>query len=95
MSEEQNTPTEEAQDTNKVSFGDSTLQSAEENEKNKDDDNYYEVDKPKKELVTSIGDGEMRNEGTVGMGDIPDDTLLLTKGETDEQDKAELRDRGE
>ena len=95
MNEEQNIPTEAAQDTGKVSFGDSTLQSAEEHEKNKDSDDYYSVDKSKKELVTTIGDGEMRNEGTVGMGDIPEETSLLPEAQTDEQDKAELRDTGE
>lgn len=96
MTEERNTPEKstEADDTSKISFGDSTLQSLEENEKNKDSDDYYEVDKPKKELVTNIGDGEMRNEGTVGMGDIPEDTSLVPGDQSDEQDKAELRDSG-
>ena len=96
MNEEQNNLEKPAaaDDTSKVSFGDSTLQSAEEREKSNDSDDYYTVDKPKKELVTSIGDGEMRNEGTVGMGDIPDDISLTLDGQTDEQDKAELRDSG-
>lgn len=95
MNEEQNIPekpTEAGEDTSKVSFGDSTLQSKEEFENNKDNDNYYEVDKPKKELSTTIGDGEMRNEGTVGMGDIPEDNSLVPGGQTDEQDKAEVQD---
>lgn len=97
MNEEQNIPeksTEAEQDTSKISFGDSTLQSPEENENNKDNDTYYEVDKPKKELSTTIGDGEMRNEGTVGTGDIPEDSSFLLEGQTDEQDKAELQDSG-
>jgi hypothetical protein len=97
MNEEQNIPeksTEAAPDTSKISFGDTTLQSAEEYEKNKDNDKYYEVDKPKKELTTTIGDGEMRNEGTVGMGNIPDDNSMLPEGQTDEQDKAERQDSG-
>ncbi len=97
MNEEQNIPeksTEAEQDTSKISFGDSTLQSPEENENNKDNDTYYEVDKPKKELSTNIGDGEMRNEGTVGTGDIPEDSSFLLEGQTDEQDKAEMQDSG-
>jgi len=97
MNEEQNIPeksTEAEQDTSKISFGDSTLQSPEEHENNKDNDKYYEVDKPKKELSTTIGDGEMRNEGTVGLGDIPESSSLLPGGPTDEQDKAELQDSG-
>lgn len=97
MNEEQNIPekpTEAGEDTSKVAFGDSTLQSKEEFENNKDNDKYYEVDKPKKELSTTIGDGEMRNEGTVGTGDIPENNLLAPQGQTDEQDKAELQDSG-
>lgn len=95
MNPEQNIPeksTEAEQDTSKISFGDSTLQSGKEFENNKDNNTYYEVDKPKKELSTTIGDGEMRNEGTVGTGDIPEDSSFLLEGQTDEQDKAELQD---
>jgi len=63
-------------------------------ENDKENDNYYEVDKPKKEMTTTIGDGEMRNEGTVGMGDIPEDNSFLPDEQTDEQDKAESQDTG-
>ncbi len=92
MNEEQSTPekaTEAEQDTSKISFGDATLQSSEELENNKDNDNYYAVDDPKKGIVTSIGDGEMRNEGTVGMGNIPEESPFSPEGLADEQDKAE------
>lgn len=97
MTDEQNTPenaAEAAPDTSKISFGDSTLQSEKEFENDKNNDNYYEVDKPKKEVITTIGDGEMRNEGTVGMGDVPDDSSFLPGEQTDEQDIAESQDSG-
>jgi len=37
-----------------------------------DSDDYYSVDDPKKEVISTIGDGEMHNEGLVGEGDIPE-----------------------
>ena len=98
MNEEQSTPgkaTEAAQDTSKVFFGDSSLQSGEEFKNDKVNDDYYEVDNPKKGVISSIGDGEMRDEGIVGAGDIPEDNPLLTRQPLDEQDKAELRDSGD
>lgn len=97
MNEEQNIPekpTEAGEDTSKVAFGDSTLQTADEFKNNKGNDDYYTVDKPKKELSTNIGDGEMRNEGTVGTGDVPEDNLPAPQGLTDDQDKAEMQDSG-
>ncbi len=96
MSEEQSKPekaTETEQDTSKVFFGDSTLESSEEFRNNKDNDDYYAVDNPKKEISTTIGDGEMRNEGTVGMGDIPEENPFSAEGMADDQDKA-LQDSG-
>ena len=96
MSEEQSTPekaTEAEQDTSKISFGDATLQSSEELENNKDNDNYYAVDDPKKGIVTNIGDGEMRNEGIVGEGNIPDENPFSAEGMADDQDEA-LQDSG-
>ncbi len=98
MNEEQSTPekaTEAEQDTSKVFLGDSTLQSSEEFENSKTNDDYYAVDNPKKELITNIGDGEMRNEGTVGSGDVPEENALFNSGPADEQDKAELQDSGD
>ncbi|MEJ7676418.1 MAG: hypothetical protein WKG06_00760 [Segetibacter sp.] len=97
MNEEQSTPekaTEAEQDTSKVFLGDSTLQSGKEFENNKVNDNYYAVDDPKKEISTTIGDGEMRDEGIVGTGNVPEENPLFTEGPVDEQDKAELRDSG-
>ncbi len=97
MNEEQSTPEKAAKaepDTSKVFLGDSTLQSGEEFENNKANDDYYAVDNPKKEVSTTIGDGEMRDEGTVGTGNIPEDNPLFNQGLSDEQDKAELRDSG-
>lgn len=99
MNEEQSTPekaTEAEQDTSKVFLSDSSLQSREEFKSDKvNDDDYYEVDNPKKGVISSIGDGEMRNEGTVGMGDIPDENPFIAPGPAEEQDKAELRDSGD
>ncbi len=98
MNEEKNIPgkaAEAAEDTSKVFLGDSSLQSEKEFENDKVNDDYYTVDNPKKELITSIGDGEMRDEGIVGAGDIPEDNPLLNRQPLDEQDKAELRDSGE
>lgn len=98
MNEEKSIPgkaAEAVEDTSKVFLGDSSLQSEKEFENDKVNDDYYAVDNPKKELITSIGDGEMRDEGTVGAGDIPEDNPLLNRQPLDEQDKAELRDSGE
>ena len=95
MNEEKSIPgkaAEAAEDTSKVFLGDSSFQSPQEFENNKSNDDYYAVDNPKKEISTTIGDGEMRDEGTVGMGDIPQDNPLFNQGPGDEQDKAELRD---
>lgn len=96
MNEEQTPPekaTEPEQDTSKVFLGDSTLQS--EKEFNNDNDNYYAVDDPKKEIITTIGDGEMRNEGLVGTGNLPEESPFTPEGQKDEQDKAELQDSGD
>jgi len=96
MDEEQSTPektTETEQDTSKVSFGDSTLETSEELKNNKDNDDYYAVDDPKKGISTTIGDGEMRNEGTVGLGNIPEENPFSAEGMADEQDEA-LQDSG-
>lgn len=38
-------------------------------------DDYYEVDNPKKEVISTIGDGEMHNEGLVGEGEIEDESF--------------------
>jgi hypothetical protein len=54
-------------------------------------DDYYSVDDPKKELSTSIGDGEMHNEGLVGDGRVADDGTF-SDGSTTEQDEAENHD---
>lgn len=96
MNEEQNIPgkaVEAEQDTNKRSLA-SSLQSEAETGNNKTNDSYYEVDKHKNNVISTIGDGEMRNEGTVGLGDIPDDNPIITQGPADDQDKAELHDSG-
>lgn len=88
MNEEQSSPgkaSEAEQDTSKVFLGESTLQSKAEFENDKVNDDYYAVDSPKKDTITSIGDGEMRNEGTVGAGDIPDDENPFSSEGRDEE----------
>lgn len=96
MNEEQSTPKKAAeaeQDTSKVFLGESTLQSEKEFENDKVNEDYYSVDNPKKELVTNIGDGEMRDEGIVGAGDITNENPFSPQGMADEQDTA-LQDSG-
>ena len=51
-------------------------------------DDYYSVDDPKKEVISTIGDGEMHNEGLVGEGDIPEGGIF-TPGTTDDQENAD------
>ena len=95
MNDEQSSPEKNSgveQDTSKVFLADSSLQSKAEFESDKVKDDYYEVDNPKKEAISNIGDGEMRNEGTIGMGEIPEENPFSSEGLTDEQDKAERHD---
>ena len=84
MNENQNTPgksSEAARDTSKeFEMG-----------KDKPTDDYYQVDHPKKDFVSSIGDGEMHNEGLVGNGDLADGETF-SEGSTSEQDNAEWHD---
>ena len=96
MSEEQNTLENgrEEQDANKVTLGDSSLQSAKEFKNDKMQDDYYAVDNPKKEINTTIGDGEMRDEGIVGIGNLPEESPFSAEDSGDEQDKAEQQDAG-
>lgn len=96
MNEDQNVPDEattDAQDTSKVFFGDSALQSGQEHEKDKTNDDYAAVDY-NKEVISTIGDGEMTNEGLVGTGDTDETASLISDDNADDQDKAELRDSG-
>ena len=67
-------------------------------EENKGTDNpqksaedYYSVDDPKKSISTTIGDGEMHNEGLVGDGSVSDDGTF-SGGTTSEQDEAANHD---
>ena len=60
------------------------------NEKRADD--YYSVDDPKKDFNTSIGDGEMHDEGLVGDGSVSNDDGTFSDGSTTEQDEAENHD---
>ena len=99
MNEEQSTPekaSQTEQDTSKVFLGDSSFQSNTEFENDKGNDkDYYAVDDPKKGIMTSIGDGEMRNEGTVGIGNIPEENPFVPEEHADDQEKAERQDSGD
>ena len=54
-------------------------------------DDYYAVDHGKKEVISTIGDGEMHDEGLAGAGDVSAD-ILTSQDVTDEQDIAEAHD---
>ena len=81
MMEEENTPNETGENISKGFDSD----------KDKGADDYYAVDNPKKTVITTIGDGEMHNEGLVGEGNISDDGTF-SEGTTSEQDEAENHD---
>lgn len=55
-------------------------------------DDYYAVDYAKKEVLSTIGDGEMHDEGLVGAGELTTDIQSSTGRLTDEQDEAESHD---
>lgn len=91
MNEEKSASNEASEaglDTSTISAGDGTLQTNKEFESDKtsETDHYYDVDTVKKDVETSIGDGEMRNEGTVGSGDIPEENAFTLNGPTDRQE---------
>ncbi|MCW3079264.1 hypothetical protein [Segetibacter sp.] len=91
MNEEQNAAEEALgakNDTSRIFAGDGVLQSKQEfeNDKTNEKDHYYDVDKPKKDGVTNIGDGEMRNEGLVGEGNLDEELPVIVEGANDQQD---------
>lgn len=56
-------------------------------------DDYYDVDYGKKDVISTVGDGEMHDEGLVGTGeDTTSDFQSSTERMTDEQDEAESHD---
>ena len=56
-------------------------------------DDYYAVDYAKKEVLSTIGDGEMHDEGLVGTGEASStDIQSSTERLSDEQDEAESHD---
>lgn len=56
------------------------------------EDDYYVVDHSKKGVISTIGDGEMHNEGLVGAGEVTTDIQSSTERLSDEQDEAEFHD---
>lgn len=83
MTEEKNAPATDIKEEN-------NLNNDVESQKDKVADDYYSVDDPRKEVNTTIGDGEMRNEGLAGVDDVDADTF--SGGSTNEQDNAEFHD---
>ena len=55
-------------------------------------DEYYEVDYGKKDVLSTIGDGEMHDEGLVGAGAATTNIQSSMERLTDEQDTAESHD---
>lgn len=84
MAKEQNTPGKTSEAAPDISNGF-------ESNKDKVTDDYYSVDHPKKEFNSTIGDGEMHNEGLVGNGNVEGDDTF-SEGSTPEQDNAEWHD---
>jgi hypothetical protein len=85
MSDEQVNPEEAsiAEHTNQKTTS-NTGQSDEAFNNEADNESYYSVDNPKKEVISTIGDGEMLNEGTVGMGDtVEENPFSATQEEAD------------
>lgn len=55
-------------------------------------DEYYAVDHAKKDVISTIGDGEMHNEGLLGAEESTIDLQSSMERLTDEQDLAESHD---
>ena len=53
-------------------------------------DDYYAVDYAKKDVISTVGDGEMHDEGLVGEGEATTDIQTSTERLSDEQDIAEF-----
>jgi hypothetical protein len=53
---------------------------------------YYAVDHAKKDVISTIGDGEMHDEGLVGAGEATTDIQTSMERLTEEQDIAESHD---
>ena len=89
MNDEQNKPEETPEANANSTAGNSTSATDEGFKIDEIDDKYYEVDNSKKDVISSVGDGEMRNEGIVGLGETVVENPF--SGETpDEDDKPEF-----
>ncbi|MDQ6814583.1 MAG: hypothetical protein M3040_12655 [Bacteroidota bacterium] len=55
-------------------------------------DDYYEIDYGKKDVISSIGDGEMHDEGLAGAGDNAIDPQSTADRLSNKQDQAESFD---
>jgi len=55
-------------------------------------DDYYHVDYAKKDVLSTIGDGEMHDEGLAGAPDALTDLMSSTDRLSAEQDQAESHD---
>ncbi len=97
MNEEQNSPGKEIEnvETNDKAIPARDNTSQPPSASGSDDapqDDYYAVDYAKKEVITTIGDGEMHNEGLVGKGDVSTEFVIAPNELTDEQGAAEPGD---
>lgn len=99
MNEEQNAASGDSETngaTGKESVtteSDSQLQNTSTGDNAATHDDYYAVDHAKKEVLSTIGDGEMHDEGLVGTGEATTtDIQSSTERMTDEQDEAESHD---
>ncbi|MDB5248806.1 MAG: hypothetical protein JWQ40_3200 [Segetibacter sp.] len=70
----------------------SPSQTGSDNDNAAQQDDYYAVDHAKKDVISTIGDGEMHDEGLVGAGEITTDLQSSTERLSDEQDTAEFHD---
>jgi len=97
MNEEQKDP-ENGSETNNIAVKES-LEIGSTSDSNNDNaeprDDYYAVDHAKKEVLSTIGDGEMHDEGLVGAGVVTTDIQSFTERLSDEQDEAEFHDSEE
>ena len=98
MNDEQNTNENSSETSsaanNETSATDSTLSSQPNsaNDNAQPQDDYYDVDYAKKDVISTIGDGEMHDEGLVGSGETTTNIQSSMERLTDEQDQAESHD---
>ena len=94
MNEEQNEP-ENGSETNDTAGNETSATGGTTDINNPDaqlNDGYYAVDHAKKDVISTIGDGEMHDEGLAGGGEATTNIQSSMERLTDEQDVAESHD---